>query len=220
MSQASRSCQSAVGQTETTLGTGSPSSHQTCSRTLGASAAPEARRTRWYDMEKRFAFGSGFFARPQEPGLLMSRPDDVAPISGHGALVPAEVVGRGDVGEEVEAEPVAEVERRLDEPCGLDDDGRLAVLLRLRQEPRNALVAHDGDAPDLVRRAERRRGSSPGGERCPRAAPPAAAGSRGRGRRRGRSCRRPGGSRSSPNMPPELAHAPMAITHFGSSIWS
>ena len=42
MSQASRSCQSAVGQTETTLGTGSPSSHQTCRRRRGASVAPDS----------------------------------------------------------------------------------------------------------------------------------------------------------------------------------
>ena len=41
------SSQSAVGQTGTRLGTASPSSHQICSRTRGASDAPDASLSRW-----------------------------------------------------------------------------------------------------------------------------------------------------------------------------
>jgi hypothetical protein len=45
------------------------------------------------------------------------------------ALAPAEVVDRRDVGEEVEALLVAEVEARLDDPGGIDDERRLAVRI-------------------------------------------------------------------------------------------
>jgi hypothetical protein len=56
---------------------------------------------------------------------------DVAPpagadVAGDARVAPAEVVDRRDVGEEVEAELVAQVRRRLEQPLGRDDDRRLA----------------------------------------------------------------------------------------------
>src|SRR6185312_16407783 len=53
------------------------------------------------------------------------------------------VVGRGHVGEEVEAEPVAEMESRVDEPFGLHNHRRLAVTLRLGSATRDRLGAHE-----------------------------------------------------------------------------
>jgi hypothetical protein len=57
-----------------------------------------------------------------------------ADIPGDALLAPAEVVGGRDVGEEVEAELVAQVEAGLDEARRVDDERRLTVgLLRLDQ---------------------------------------------------------------------------------------
>ncbi len=56
MSKASRSYQSAVGQTATTLATDWPSSSQTWTRTRVVSSATLINR---YESEKRFGFGSG-----------------------------------------------------------------------------------------------------------------------------------------------------------------
>ena len=74
MSQTSRSCQSAVGQTRTTLGTCSPSSTQTWMRTRGASRSPERTASTWKLTAKRFGLDVGLRARPQVPGRLRSRP--------------------------------------------------------------------------------------------------------------------------------------------------
>ena len=56
MSKTSRSYQSAVGQTGTTLATDCPSSSQTWTRTRAVSSATRIRR---YESEKRLGFGSG-----------------------------------------------------------------------------------------------------------------------------------------------------------------
>src|SRR5207247_9149654 len=52
---------------------------------------------------------------------------------------PAEVVRRGDVGEEAEAERVSEVETGLDEPWRIDDERRRAVRLARLHQARDAL---------------------------------------------------------------------------------
>ncbi len=53
----------------------------------------------------------------------------------------AEVVGGRDVGEEAEALDVAEVDRGLRQPRGLDDERRLAVRLRDLDQSRGRRVA-------------------------------------------------------------------------------
>src|SRR5205085_2381946 len=73
------------------------------------------------------------------------RPVDVAAarradVARDALRAPAVVVGRGDVREEVEAELVAQVQRRLHEACPVDDEGRLAVRLLDLDQPRNAAV--------------------------------------------------------------------------------
>ena len=65
-----------------------------------------------------------------------------ADVAGDAELAPAEVVGRGDVGEHVEAFLVAQVRSRLEQPGGIDDERRLAERLARLDEPRHALVAH------------------------------------------------------------------------------
>jgi hypothetical protein len=63
-----------------------------------------------------------------------------ADVPGYAALTPAEIVGRGDVREEVEAELLAEVLARLDEALPLDDERRLAVRLPRLDESRDVAV--------------------------------------------------------------------------------
>ena len=60
-------------------------------------------------------------------------------VAGDSPLAPAEVVGRGDVGEEVEALLVAQVRAGLEEPRCVDDEGRLAVGVAALDEARNPL---------------------------------------------------------------------------------
>src|ERR671930_1577341 len=79
---------------------------------------------------------------------LRRRPVEVAAgrradVARDALLPPAEVVRRGDVGEEGEAVLVAEVERRLDEPVGLDGHRLLAVRLLLRHVAGHVLPAHE-----------------------------------------------------------------------------
>src|SRR6185295_10507200 len=87
--------------------------------------------------------GLGLPGEPPGAGLVDVTTVPASPVAGDGALVPAEVVGRGDVGEKVEPELVAEMESRVDEPFRLDDHRRLAVTLRFGSEPRDRLVAHE-----------------------------------------------------------------------------
>jgi hypothetical protein len=68
--------------------------------------------------------------RPALPaGKVEVAADGRSVVAGDAPVAPAEVVGRGDVGEEAEAFDVAEVEAGLGESCGVDDQRRLAVLL-------------------------------------------------------------------------------------------
>src|SRR5215210_4109390 len=64
-------------------------------------------------------------------------------VAGDSALAPVEVVGRCQVREEVEALDVAEMEARLLDPRGIDDERRLAVLLLALDEARDSLEGHD-----------------------------------------------------------------------------
>jgi len=66
-------------------------------------------------------------------------PARVGPVvAGDPSLAPAQVVGRRDVGEEVEALLVAQVRAGLDEPGGIDDERRLAVGVLALDEPRDS----------------------------------------------------------------------------------
>ena len=60
-------------------------------------------------------------------------------VAGDAALAPAEVVDRRDVGEEVEALLVTEVEARLEEPRRIDDERRLVVRVLALDQPGDAL---------------------------------------------------------------------------------
>ena len=134
---------------------------------------------------------------PREPlraGHVNVAPRRRADVAGDLLLAPAEVVGRGDVGEEVEAVLVAQRRAGLDETCGIDDERRLAERLARLDDAGHDAYALTPRLRGSRTRAGRRRGSSRGAGRCPPSAPPGAAGSRARGCRPGRSCRRPGGS--------------------------
>ena len=71
MSQASRSNQSAAGQTRRTLAIDSPSSSQTCTRSRSGSSPT---RSRWYETEKRFGFAVGNAREPLRSGLVEVAP--------------------------------------------------------------------------------------------------------------------------------------------------
>jgi hypothetical protein len=64
-------------------------------------------------------------------------------MAGDALLPPAEIVRGGDVGEEVEAELVAQVEAGLDEARRVDDERRLAVGLLRLDEARHSLIGHE-----------------------------------------------------------------------------
>ena len=64
-------------------------------------------------------------------------------------LAPAEVVGGGDVGEEVEAVLVAEERARLDEPGGVDDERRLAERLARLDDAGHAGVRRHSATPRI-----------------------------------------------------------------------
>src|SRR5215203_1812538 len=90
--------------------------------------------------DARVALGSG---RPAEAaGEVEVAPEPRAVVPGHAARTPAEVVGRGEVGEEAEALDVTEVETRLHQTRRVDDERRLAVLLLGLDKPRYALEDH------------------------------------------------------------------------------
>src|SRR5439155_4319809 len=75
-------------------------------------------------------------------------PVEVAPgyrpdVAGDTLAAPAEVVRRGDVREKVEAELVAQVQCGLDEPCGNDNERRLAVGLLDLDGAGDAVQVHE-----------------------------------------------------------------------------
>jgi hypothetical protein len=63
-----------------------------------------------------------------------------ADVAGDAVAAPAEVIGRSDVREEVEAFAVAQVLARLDQPGRIDNQGRLAVRLAGLDEAGDAFV--------------------------------------------------------------------------------
>ena len=135
MSQASRSNQSAAGQTGTTRLDGLA----VVEPDLDAEAAGSSpTRSSWYETENRFGFGSGTCASPCEPGLVEVAARRRADVPGDALLAPAEVVRGGDVAQEVEPLLVAEVRARLDEACRVDDEGRLAECLARLDDARDA----------------------------------------------------------------------------------
>jgi hypothetical protein len=76
----------------------------------------------------------GQLLQPLRAGRVQVAAAAGADVAGDALLAPAEIVGRGDVGEEVVALLVAEVLAGLAQERGLDDEGRLAVgRLRLQQ---------------------------------------------------------------------------------------
>jgi hypothetical protein len=77
---------------------------------------------------------------------LRARSVQVAPVlradvAGDAGATPTEVIGRRDVGEEVEPLLVAQVRAGLDQPGGIDHERRLAVRLARLDEPRDGLEA-------------------------------------------------------------------------------
>ena len=103
-----------------TLEIDSPSSSHTWTHSRSGSSPT---RRSWYETEKRFGFGSGTPCVPLGPGLVDVPPVGGPDVAGDVALSPAEVVGRRDVAQEVEARLVAEVAARLHETRRIDDDG-------------------------------------------------------------------------------------------------
>ena len=142
------------------------------------------------------ASARGLRARPCRAGRVQVAAPGGADVAGDRPLVPAEVVGRSDVGEEAEAVLVAQVAARLDEPRRVDDERRLAVRLLRLDEARDPLVAqlatprisYAGGTPARTFSC-RRTIPSISALRPRRAAGHVDVDGR-------RSCRRPGGSRS------------------------
>jgi len=66
-----------------------------------------------------------------------------ADVTGDPFAAPAEIVGGGDVGEEVEAELVAQVARGFRQTGRVDDQCRLGLGLANFDEPGNAVVVQD-----------------------------------------------------------------------------
>ena len=91
---------------------------------------------------KRFGFGSGVRGQGGRAGRVEVAPRGVSPVAGDGLFAPAEVVDSREVGQEVEAERVAQVETRLDDARRIDDERRLAVRLLPLDDARDALVDH------------------------------------------------------------------------------
>ena len=137
MSQASRSNQSAVGHTGTTLSISSavvePGLHAHAAR---VAADPEQVVGDREALRLR--------VRPPRvalrPGCVQVAPAARADVAGDARLAPAEVVGGREVGEHVEARLVAQVRARLHDPRRVDDERRLAERLAGRDEPGNGLV--------------------------------------------------------------------------------
>jgi hypothetical protein len=76
--------------------------------------------------------------RPGEPlrgGLVQVAAGVRAEVAGDPAVAPAEVIDRRDVGEEVEALLIAEVQAGLDEARRIDDERRLAVRVLALDQP-------------------------------------------------------------------------------------
>jgi hypothetical protein len=61
------------------------------------------------------------FRETLRAGSVEVSPADGADVAGDAVAAPAEVVGCGDVGEDVEALDVSQVLTGLDEPRGIDD---------------------------------------------------------------------------------------------------
>jgi hypothetical protein len=76
-------------------------------------------------------------------GVVQVATDCRPVVPGDASRAPAEVVRGGDVGEEPEPLDVAEVEARLDQASGVDDERRLPVLLLRLDDSRYALVRQD-----------------------------------------------------------------------------
>src|SRR5581483_1847657 len=82
-------------------------------------------------------------------GGVQVAPGGGTDVAGDALLAPAEVVGGGDVREEAEVELVAEVEARLAQPRGVDDERRLAVRLLRLDEARDARVVVQEATPRI-----------------------------------------------------------------------
>jgi len=75
--------------------------------------------------------------------LVEVAPADGPDVAGYALAAPAEVIGRGDVGEEVEAELVAQMARGFGQARGIDDEGRLAFCFADLDQPGNAVEIQD-----------------------------------------------------------------------------
>ena len=127
--------------------------HRRRTRPGDEGAAPRGRPTRPAAGGRRprsaAASASGCVGQAPRSGLVDVAPARVAPVAGDARAVPAEVVGGGHIGQEVEAGLVAEPERRLAQALALDDDRRLAVRLQLLHQPGDALELRHCPAPRI-----------------------------------------------------------------------
>ena len=83
--------------------------------------------------------GLGRAGEPLGRGLVQVAAGVRAEVAGDSAVAPAEVVDRRDVGEEVEALLVPEMQAGLDEARRIDDERRLAVRVLALDQPWDAL---------------------------------------------------------------------------------
>ena len=64
-------------------------------------------------------------------------------VARHAGLAPAQVVGRGEVGEKVEAKLVTQMQRGINDARRVDDERRLAVLLARLDQSGDAVEVQD-----------------------------------------------------------------------------
>jgi hypothetical protein len=91
--------------------------------------------------EAREALRARRAARPA--GEIEVAPGQGPVVARDAAVPPAEIVDRGDVGEEAEALDVAEVEAGFSQPPRVDNKGRLAVLVAALDEAGDALEGQE-----------------------------------------------------------------------------
>jgi hypothetical protein len=96
---------------------------------------------RFRPWEAREALRGGRAARPAREIEVASGQGPV--VAGDAAVPPAEIVDRGDVGEEAEALGVAEVEAGLRQSRRVDDQGCLAMLVAALDEAGDAFEGQE-----------------------------------------------------------------------------
>ena len=146
MSHGSRSNQSAAGQTG--------SDARDCLAVVEPHLDAHARRLVVHAEEvvrdrEPLRLGIRDAREPLRAGRVQVAPGGGADVPGDALLAPAEVVGRGDVAQDVEAVLVAQAGARLDQPRRVDDERRLAERLPRLDEAGNARVRGHSATPRI-----------------------------------------------------------------------